>query len=367
MTARVAALHTLAVSLPARGDLVVRGAKGAHDRSDFLLVRVVTTEGVEGYGEVSATPLWSGEDAASAQHFVREVLAPALLGKALAPVGGLESIMDRALAANPFTKAGVSIALWDAYARTLGVPLTTALGGPYREEVPIKLSLSGDGHEIERAYAAAVAAGFSSFKVKVGLGVAGDIARMAKARELAGPEAFLGMDANGGWRRSEAATAVRALAAYSPAFVEQPVAPGDLDGMAALRAAGFPVIADEAVFGTEDLVRVIGAGAADVISLYVGKAGGPGRAVAMGGLASAFGLDVLIGSNGELGLGAAAQLHVACALGSLSAFPSDIIGAHYYADDILETPLDSNGFRVRLGTGTGLGVAPREDLRRRFA
>ncbi|RZQ65573.1 mandelate racemase/muconate lactonizing enzyme family protein [Amycolatopsis suaedae] len=366
MSERIAAVHSVAVSLPAHPDLVVRGAKGAHDRSDFLLVRVTTSGGAQGYGEVSGTALWSGEDAVSARHFTHTVLAPALLGRPLAPVGALEAVMDRVLAGNPFTKAGLSTALWDAHARVLGVPLAVALGGPYRDEVPIKLSLSGDGARLERAYAAAVAAGFGAFKVKVGLGVTGDLERVRLARELAGPQAFLGTDANGGWNRAEAATAVRGLAGFGVAFAEQPLPPEDLAGMAALRAHGLPVVADESVFGTADLTRVIRAEAADVVSLYVGKAGGPGRAVGMGAVARAFGLPVLIGSNGELGLGAAAQLHVACALPELSAFPSDIIGAHYYAEDILDTPLDSDGCRVRLGTGPGLGVRPRDDLRRRF-
>src|SRR5690606_12783157 len=139
-------------------------------------------------------------------------------------------------------------------------------GGPYRREVPIKLSLSGSDAELERAYRAATKAGFGSFKVKVGLGVDGDVARFARARELAGPGTFLGLDANGGWSRSEAARAVRANADDGPAFIEQPVAPSDLAGRRELRAVGLPVVADEAVFGTEDLLRVIDARAADVIS-----------------------------------------------------------------------------------------------------
>lgn len=362
------AVHTAAVSMAARADLVVRGAKGAHDRSDFLLVRVTTSDGVAGYGEVSATPLWSGEDGASARHFIDTVLAPALVGRPLAPVGGLESTMDKVLAANPFTKAGVSIALWDAYARTLGVPLAVALGGPFRTEVPIKLSLSGDGAVLERAHAAGHAAGFRSFKVKVGTGVDGDIARLSRAREIAGAATFLGTDANGGWSRAEAARAIPALAEYGPAFIEQPLAPDDLDGMRALRSAGLPVIADESVFSQADLVRVIRAEAADLVSIYVGKSGGPGKAVAMGRIAAAFGLDTLIGSNGEFGIGAAAQLHVACALPDLTtAVPSDIIGAYYYDDDVLAEPLDTDGVVARLTAAPGLGVEPRDDIVKEFA
>ncbi|WP_020577007.1 mandelate racemase/muconate lactonizing enzyme family protein [Actinopolymorpha alba] len=363
MTVTIAAVHTALVSLPAHPDLVVRGAKGTHDRSDFCVVRVVGSNGVEGYGEVSATPLWSGEDGTSARHFIQTVLAPALVNQPLTPVAGLEQAMDQVLAGNPFTKAGVAIAVWDAYARTLGVPLAQALGGPLRTEIPIKLSLSGDGERLERVHAAATKAGFAAFKVKVGLGVPGDLARVAHARGLVGPDTFLGVDANGGWSRADARAAVRGLAPYDIAFVEQPVAADDLEGMAALRAEGCPVVADESVFGMADLRRVIRSDAADVVSVYVGKAGGPGRAVELGRVAEAFGLQALIGSNGELGLGAAAQVHVAAALpGLTTVFPSDIIGAHYYADDILAEPLDSDGRNVRLPSGPGLGVRLRDDV-----
>lgn len=367
MRPTVAAVQTLPVSLLVHPDLVVHSAKGSHARSEFLLVRVITSDDVVGYGEVSATPLWSGEDGHSAEHFIRTILAPALVGQPLAPVGGLEKLMDRLLAGNPFTKAGVSTALWDAYARTLGVPLAEALGGPYRDRVPIKLSLSGDGPALDAVFHAARNIGFRAFKVKVGLGVAGDVARVKRARSLAGPDAFLCADANGGWTRGEAARAVRELAGLGLGFIEQPVAPDDLEGLRALRGNGLPVVADEAVFGMADLVRLVRAEAADCVSLYVGKSGGPGRAVAMGQLAAAFGVETLIGSNGEFGIGAAAQLHVACALPSLSqAFPSDIIGAHYYTEDVLDQPLDSDGTEVRLSDAPGLGVMPRGDLVERF-
>lgn len=362
-TPRIAAVETAAVTLRARPDLVVHGAKGAHEVSEFLLVRVVTDTGVAGYGEVSATPLWSGEDGTTADHLIRHVLAPALVGQPLLPVAALDDRMDRVLAANPFTKAGLSMAMWDALARSLELPLTVLLGGPHRDAVPIKLSLSGDGDVLRSTYAAAVAAGFRAFKVKVGLGLPGDVARMALARELAGDATFLGVDANGGWSRAEARKAIGLLAAYTPAFVEQPLTADDVDGLALLRAEGFPIVADESVFGLADLVRVIRADAADVVSVYVGKAGGPGRAVELGQTAAAFGIGTLIGSNGELGLGAAAQLHVACALPGLRLdLPSDIIGAHYYAEDILATPIDSDGRVARLPAGPGLGVELRDDI-----
>lgn len=366
----IRAVQTAPVSLRANPDLTVRGAKGAHDRSDFLLVRVIADDGkreVAGYGEVSATPMWSGEDGVTAAHMIDHVLAPALVGERLNPVGGLETTMDRVLARCPFTKAGVATALWDAWARALEVPLAVALGGPYRTQVPIKLSLSGDGAALETVHRTARAAGFRAFKVKVGLGIAADVARVARARELVGPDTFLGVDANGGWNRTEARRAVDELRPYGVAFIEQPVADDDLDGLRAVRSLGATVIADESVFDIADLVRVIQADAADMLSVYIGKAGGPGRAVRLAQVGSTFGIRSLIGSNGELGIGAAAQLHVACAIPDLTTeFPSDIIGAHYYTDDILADPIDSDGARASLTDSPGLGVEPRDEVRRQF-
>ncbi len=69
---------------------------------------------------------------------------------------------------------------------------------------------------------------------------------------------------------------VRDLAPYGPAFIEQPVAPHDLDGMRQVRTLGLPVVADESVYGPEDVAAVIRAEAADVVSVYVGMAGGLG-------------------------------------------------------------------------------------------
>ena len=362
----IAAIETATVSLRANERLVVRGARGTHDRSDFVIVRVQTTRGAIGHGEISATPRWSGEDAVSATHFVRDVLAPALIGQPLAPVAGLSARMDLALASNPFTKAGVNAALWDALGRTLGVRVIDLLGGPHRTEVPTKLSLSGDGDRLRDSLERAREAGFRSYKVKVGLGHDSDVERFALARELVGDRAFLGCDANGGWTRLEALRTVRSLAPLSPAFVEQPVAPDDLDGMREVRALGLPVVADESVYSLDDVAAVIRTRAADVVSVYVGKSGGLERAVRAIHTATAFGLEALIGSNGEFGLGAAAQVHVACAAERLAPFPSDIIGQHYYDEDVLVSPVDIDGVVARLPAGPGLGVEPGAEIVSRF-
>jgi muconate cycloisomerase len=115
------------------------------------------------------------------------------------------------------------------------------------------------------------------------------------------------------------------------------------------------------------VVAIIEAEAADALNVYVGKASGIERAVREMRTAAAFGMLSILGSNGEMGLGAAAQIHAACAVERLAPFPSDIIGHLYYDEDILETPLDIDGTFARLPSGPGLGVEPRADIKARFA
>lgn len=359
---RIAAVETATVQLAASPALAVRGARGGHLESSFVLVRVSTDDGMTGHGEISATPIWSGEDHASATHFVRAVLAPALLGERLRSVAELSARMDKVLAGNPFTKAGVNMALWDALGRRAGLPVVDLLGGPFRDRVPIKMSLSGDGDVLAGAYEAARARGVGAFKVKVGLGLPGDIERFAHARELVGADTFLGADANGGWTRADASRAIAQLAEYRAAFAEQPLAPDDVDGLAGLRGRGLPIVADESVFSLGDVARVVRAGAADVVSVYVGKSGGLERALLAMRTLAVFGIDSLLGSNGEMGLGAAAQVHVACAAERLSHFPSDIIGQLYYDEDVLREPVPIDGRFAHLPAGPGLGVEPAEGI-----
>ena len=197
----------------------------------------------------------------------------------------------------------------------------------------MKISLSGDGDELRAGYETAVGLGFRSFKVKVGRDPDADAARVELARELAGEDAFLGADANGGWTLPVALDTVPRLAASRIAFIEQPVRADDLEGLREVRSLGIPVVADESVYSPADVLRIGRLGAADVVSVYVGKSSGLERAVESARLATELGMEVVIGANGEMGIGAAAQLHVACACERLSEIPHGIIGHHFYEED----------------------------------
>jgi len=365
---RIAAVETTTVSAQAKTGLRVRGQRVVHEASTFTLVRVLTDEGVEGYGEVSATAAWSGEDATTATHFIRTLLGPMLVGARLDAISEHATEFDRVLRGNWFTKAGITTALWDALGRVRGVSVAELLGGPFRTEVPVKISISGDGDELRESYETATGLGFRSLKVKVGRDPSADLTRVRLARELAGSDLSLGVDANGGWPLAVALDTVPQLADFGVEFVEQPVAADDLEGLREVRALGIPVVADEAVYTPADVARIGALGAADVVSIYVGKSSGLERAVRSSEVAAASGMSTVIGANGEMGLGAAAQLHLACACRSLGSIAHGITGHHFYVDDpTLDRPLDIDGVVARLPHGPGLGVELSHDAKRGFS
>ena len=99
-------------------------------------------------------------------------------------------------------------------------------------------------------------------------------------------------------------------------------------------------------------------GAADVLSIYVGKAGGIGPARRSRSLRNPRALKCTVGSNLELGVGSAAMVHLAMAPRGIAAeeFPCDIIGPFYYEDDIVREPLPIQPGSARPNDKPGLGV-----------
>ena len=277
----IAAVETTVVTAHAKPGLRVRGARVVHDASSFVLVRVITDEGVEGYGEISATAAWSGEDHVTATHFVRDVFAPRLIGAPLAPVERHGVELDRVVRGNWFTKAGVDTALWDALGRTLGQPVAELLGGPFRRR--------GADQDLAQRRRRRPARRLRD---------RGRRSASGRSRSRSGAIPTPTSPASG-WRASSSGTRrcsestrtaagrarwrsrpCRASPSSSIAFVEQPVAPDDLEGMRRVRALGIPVVADESVYSAADVERVVRSGAADVVSIYVGKSSGLQRAVA---------------------------------------------------------------------------------------
>lgn len=339
---KITNIDCIPVRVPIRPEVAIRASGGTHSVSPFLLVRIHTDEGIYGLGEVSCTPRWSGEDQVTAAHFIRTILEPALAGEDPRDIERLTLRMRGSLSGHLFTRAALEMALWDILGKIAGLPVYRLLGGPVRESVPIKWSISG----AEPARAAAIASwaveqGFQAMKVKVGIDPDQDVARVRAVREAVGPEIRLGIDANGAWAPATAVTMIRRMEEFGIFFAEQPVPPGDPEWLAEVRRqVRMPIVADESVYSPRDAMAIVKARAADAFSAYVGKSAGIGPARKIAAIAESAMLGCTIGSNLELGVGTAAMIHLAMASPGITAedIPCDIIGPLYYEGEILREP-----------------------------
>lgn len=364
---KITRLETIPIRVPIKPELAIRsGRGGSHSESPFLIVKIHTDDGLVGLGEVSCTPRWSGEDQVTAGHFINTYFAPLLVGESLRELADIDRLTIKfaaPVAGNHFTKAGVEMALWDLVGKALNQPVYALLGGKVRDSVRTKWSVSGAEPEkaVEIARGA-IARGFTAMKVKVGLGPDQDVARVRAVRAAIGDQIKLGVDANGGWPTAEIAVATirRLCDAAQIAFAEQPVPAGDHEEMAAVRRQiDVPVIADESLYILADAQALVRAKACDIFSVYIGKAGGIGPARQIADFALAQSIQCTIGSNLELGVGSAAMLHLGLAHSGIAPeeYPCDIIGPHYYEEDILTQPLALAAGRANPPPGPGLGVA----------
>ncbi|MGH9325858.1 MAG: mandelate racemase/muconate lactonizing enzyme family protein [Terriglobia bacterium] len=327
---------------------------------DFAITVIQTDEDVIGVGEASGSASWSGETQEGMLAAINKVLAPALIGQDPFQVSTLADRMDELLWANPFAKAALEMALMDVIGKSLGVPVYTLLGGR-REllEIPLKFSIGAyEPAEAARRAELFASRDFQAVKVKVGLEVRSDIARVQAVRSAVGDKFRLAVDANGGWVEQEARAAIPQLERLGVNALEQPLPRWNIRGCARLRkCTSIPIILDESIFTRENATEAIRYEACDVISIYPGKNGGLWRSLEIAQVARSAGLECVIGSNLEGDIGSSAMLHVAASIPNLAAFVDhEIIGPLYHSRSFAVDPLKIERGRVVVPRGPGLGV-----------
>jgi L-fuconate dehydratase len=142
--------------------------------------------------------------------------------------------------------------------------------------------------------AEAVADGFSQVKIKVGAALADDKRRCAIAREAVGEQAGLAIDANQVWDVPTAISWITELAPFRPAWVEEPTAPFDILGTAAIRRGvrPVPVATGEHVSNPVMFKQLLQAEAIDVMQIDACRVAGVNENIANLLLAAKFGVPV---------------------------------------------------------------------------
>ena len=162
----------------------------------------------------------------------------------------------------------------------------------------------------------AVARGATALKLKLGCRALDDeVAHVAAVYAAVGPGVELRLDVNGAWDLLTARRAVKLLAAFAPAWLEQPVPPHDVAGLVQLRTMGaVPIAVDEAAHTHSSLLHILQRTAADIVVLKPMFCGGPQATLQAAAQARASGVRVMVTHALESAVGRAGATHVAAAL-----------------------------------------------------
>jgi L-alanine-DL-glutamate epimerase-like enolase superfamily enzyme len=242
------------------------------DKMDSALVRVVTSDGLVGWGESYSVE-------SRAQPAIYETLiAPLVVGKeandpALIPM--LQRTLHNLGRSGPVVHAisGLDVALWDLRGKREGVPVHELLGGKKRSRVRAYASLLqyyAKPDLIDANVTRALEAGYTEVKLHEKTTLA-----VRTAREAAGAGVPMMVDTNCAWSLADAPAAIAEMAAYQPLWIEEPLwPPENSDALARLKKEiGVSIAVGENAGSEYEFARMIEIAAVNYVQPSVIKVG----------------------------------------------------------------------------------------------
>ena len=336
------------------------------------LVKVTTTDGVHGWGEAFG-PIRLVAPALAVQ-------AQSLLGK---PVSVREDRILTTLSSSyhltnggphVFAMSGIDTALWDAFGRTLGVPVYDLMGGPVRDTIEAYASTgyvtnSGGTAQFRREVETAVSEGFNAAKIRIGLSPEDDHERVKVAREVLGPDRKLMVDYNTSGTLASIRRSLSLISEFNPYWVEEPLPPEDIKGWEALRASGQNLTGGESLCTRYAFKEVVVDKRMDIIQPDLAACGGLTEGQAILSMANTWHIGISPHCWGT-GILQAATLQLLATASPATGHPHIFEfdrGENPQREGVLREPIRQSNGVVQISTTPGLGVEVDEDWVSRHA
>jgi len=347
--------------------------------SESILLKCEIESGTVGFGECLPREYVTGESRGSAYRLLKNNILPHLVGKDFKNLQAVFEFLDRCngkapagwvASSTPQTAAWAAIdtSLLDAFGREFGQSIR--LGSAERGLPDFRYSAVFSAEKGMQAFRTLLKFrlyGFKQVKIKINSDHAEPTVRMA--RRVLGRRCDIRVDANMTWDLPQAIDGMRRLTRFGIRSFEQPLMPGEIDGLAALvRETGLNVMVDESLNDHESLEMLIARRACTAVNIRISKCGGLVAAFNRSMRALEAGLAVQVGSQvGETSLLSAAQLVLIAALPKVI-FAEGCYGLHLLKHDPVH-PLKQFGYGGRplaLPTESGLGVQLDETALRKW-
>jgi O-succinylbenzoate synthase len=300
--------------LPLSEPLALKGTVLSH--REGLLLELSGEGGTAGWGEASPLPGFSRESLDKAAVQLRD-LASSMAGREITddwidPNGNFSRELDSMNLA-PSVRFGFELALWNLYAVARGRSLPEIIAPRPRATVPINALIPGPPDKSLDEARRIRSAGYEAVKLKVGgRGVEEDVELVRALNEELGDAVALRLDANRAWSLAEAERFVSAVGSRFE-YVEEPLADPTLLPTFT-RNHGVPVALDESLAGMEP-EALEDHGYARALVLKPTLLGGVSRTLRFANLGSRLGMEPVISSAYETGVGTTALVALAAGVG----------------------------------------------------
>lgn len=283
---------------------------GRDDYAENVLVKIITSKGITGFGECSPYMPINGESQDTC-FIVGQYFAKLLKGKNALPIEDCLGAMDKLIYGNNSIKSAFDMALYDIASQHAGMPLYKFLGGDINKPIVTDYTVSiGDPQKMAADAVKIKEQGYPAIKIKLGNNGEIDVLRIKAIREAVGNEIPLRIDANQGWHVEEAIETLQALGKYNIQHCEEPIARWNFMHLPHVRKASpIPIMADECCGDDHDAERLIYIGACDYFNIKLCKSGGIFKALKMVKLAETNNIHLQVGAMLESRLAMTAFAH----------------------------------------------------------
>ncbi|MEM8812163.1 MAG: mandelate racemase/muconate lactonizing enzyme family protein [Pseudomonadota bacterium] len=270
---RIKEIHIYAHDLPVKNGPYVMANADVWSL-ETTLVRLVSEDGTEGWGETCPVgPTYAEAHAGGARAALIQ-MAPGLIGSELWPLA-LQNRMDALLNGHNYAKAAIDIAAHDLIGKRLGIGVADLLGGALTDRVPSYYAIGvGEPDDVARIAGEKMAEGYPRLQVKLGgRAVEIDIETLRKVWEVVrGSGLKLAADGNRGWTTGDALRVSRECPDI-PFVIEQPC--NSIDALKTIRAQiQHAIYIDENSIDLNTVIGAAGGNLVDGFGMKVTRIGG---------------------------------------------------------------------------------------------
>ncbi|MCE9681516.1 mandelate racemase/muconate lactonizing enzyme family protein [Halomonas alkalisoli] len=336
-------VHPISYRVPDGTDF--RMGVGRMVKRDAVLVKVVTDEGLVGWGEAH-----HGRSPGAIAKLIETTLRPMILGMDPCDTVGVWHRLYRGhLATHGFgagtaiAMSGIDLALWDIRGKAVGWPVFRLIGGAQRRIKAyaggLTLGYQETGALVEEAQGY-IAAGYRALKLRLGDTPARDAARVEAVRKALGDEIDILTDVNAAYGLDEVRQLMPALDACRVGWLEEPFPPYDDYAYGKAAALGrTPIAAGENHYTRYEFQRLIEQDAVTVLQPDLSKCGGLTEILRIAAMASARKLKINPHSS-MTALNMVASLHLLAAIDNPGYFEADATAINPFRTDMVSGSLE---------------------------